>query len=82
MGSFQFKWVVSEFEAIRRLPGVEAELDRRAEAIAEAAGDGYEWSGSDGKSRSRAGVYPTTFKAIRDNAKNNTLLKALDAGRG
>lgn len=78
----KFKWNVGEFQAIRRLPGVAAEINRRAEAIADAAGDGYEWSAYDGLTRSRAGVVTASFKAIRDNAKNNTLVKSLDAGRG
>jgi len=78
------KWNNKAFRQIRTLPEVRRELERRAEAIAREAGDGYtvESEITRGRGRARAAVFPTTSAAIRDNAANNTLLKALDAGRG
>lgn len=60
---------------------VQADLRRRADAIAMAAGEGYWPSVQAGVNRARASVITADFKAIRDNAKNNTLLKSLDKGR-
>ncbi len=76
------KWNVPAFEEIRRDPSVKSDLAIRADRIAEAAGDGYESSSTEGATRSRASVVTTTYAAIRDNAKNNTLIRAVDAGRG
>ena len=41
------------------------------------AGDGYETSYQVGKKRYIGEVYAATYKARKDNSKNNTLLKAL-----
>jgi hypothetical protein len=76
------KWNLDAFEEIRRAPSVKADLAGRAARIAAAAGDGYESSSAEGASRSRASVVTTTYAAIRDNAKHNTLIRAVDAGRG
>ena len=60
---------------------VQADLRRRADAIASAAGPGFESSIFVGKNRARASVITADFEAIRANAKTNVLLKSLDAGR-
>lgn len=60
---------------------VEADLRRRAEAIAAAAGDGYEVEMFRGQNRWRATVRTGTETARRDEAKNRTLTGAIDAGR-
>lgn len=52
-------------------------LRDKARGIQEAAGDGYEVSSFVGKSRANVSVKTKTKKAIRDNNKNNTLLKAM-----
>lgn len=52
-------------------------LRDKARGIQEAAGDGYEVSSYIGKSRANVSVKTKTKKAIRDNNKNNTLLKAM-----
>lgn len=73
---------------LRRAPGVRGDLARRGHAVLEAAGGieaGYGISASQGKKhpqgRWRVGIFTKTFDAIRDNAKNHTLLRALDKGR-
>jgi len=81
MAKIKFKWNMAGFEAVRRLPGVAEDINRRAEAIATAAGDGYEASPYDGKTRHRASIFARTKRAQRDNAKNNTLVKSVDHGR-
>ena len=45
------------------------------------AGDGYEVDTFVGFDRAHAVVYADTYKAKKDNAENNTLLKALGGGR-
>ena len=52
-------------------------LREKARGIQEAAGDGYEISSYVGKNRANASVKTKTKQAIRDNNKNNTLLKAM-----
>lgn len=76
-----FKMRKSAHEELRRLPKVKADLKRRADNIAAACGDGYVANSGEGKTRSRASVVTATGKAMRDNAKNNTLVRNLDAGR-
>ncbi len=60
---------------------VKADIARRAGAVAAGAGEGFEASVQEGKSRARASVITADVEAIRKNAKNNTLLKNLDLGR-
>lgn len=48
-----------------------------AQAIAGRAGTGYEVSTYTGKTRVNASVITATEEAMRDNYKNNTLLKAV-----
>jgi hypothetical protein len=61
---------------------VEADLKRRADAVAQAAGDGHAASSAKGSNRARASVVTETFDAIRSESENHTLTAALDAGRG
>lgn len=52
-------------------------LRDKARGIQETAGDGYEVTSYVGKNRANVSVKTKTKKAIRDNNKNNTLLKAM-----
>lgn len=52
-------------------------LRDKARGIQETAGDGYEVTSYMGKNRANVSVKTKTKKAIRDNNKNNTLLKAM-----
>ena len=64
--------------------GVQADLKRRAEAIAAAAGGpeaGFEVGTNVGPNRARASVVTTTIEAMRAEAEDRTLTRALDAGR-
>lgn len=77
----RIKYNLDAFEEIRRSPGVTADVNSRAARVAAAAGEGYESSPYHGRTRNRASVITATHKARLDNAKNNTLLRSLDAGR-
>lgn len=68
--------------ALLRSPGVKADLQRRADRIALAAGAGvvgYVWEGFD---RSRARVFTASEEADYRQARYRTLSRAIDAGRG
>jgi len=60
---------------------VEADLRRRAEQIATAAGPGMEASSMTGRNRARASVITTTPAARRAEATGRALTRSLDAGR-
>lgn len=51
------------------------------DAIAADAGDGYDGSVIVGKTRARGSVITASYEARAENARHNTLLRALDAGR-
>ncbi|MBM4558207.1 hypothetical protein GS496_17275 [Rhodococcus hoagii] len=69
---------------VRRSSGVVSRVHQAAAQIATAAGNGYSWSSRQGMKRPqgrwRAIVYPDTWAARQDNAKNNTLVRVM--GRG
>lgn len=81
----RFQWKSNALYEIRRLPGVQAEVERHASRIATAAGAGFSWSSRQGarrpQGRWRAIVYPDTWAARRRNATQNTLVRALGGGR-
>ncbi|KRQ31351.1 hypothetical protein AOT83_04690 [Mycobacteroides sp. H001] len=77
---------VNGYFKIRGASGVRSDLERRASAIAaganaEAGTDGFKTSSIQGvkrpQGRWRTTVIPTNFKAIRHNARHNTLVKRL-----
>ncbi len=77
----RIKWNRGAFRELRLEPGVQNYINQLAAEIAARAGDGYEVSHWQGKNRSRASVYTDTFSARYDNARNQTLLRALDAAQ-
>ena len=78
----KIKWNRAAFREIRTLPAVDADMQSRAERVASAAGSGYEAKRTDNpRNRARAAVVTTSYRAIRENARHQTLLKSLDAGR-
>lgn len=57
---------------------IEGELLDQAQAVASRAGDGFEAElGTGGKTRSRAFARAVTGKAVAENARHATLLRAL-----
>lgn len=80
--AMKIRYNIEAFEQIRRHPAIAGNIDARAERIAAAAGEGYEASPYEGKTRHRASVIATDYDAIRAEAKGNgKLLGAIDAGR-
>ncbi|MFD7045460.1 hypothetical protein [Rhodococcus jostii] len=83
---------VAGFYKLRSSAGVKSDLDRRARAIAAAAGalgtpDAEYGTGSQQGARRpqgrwRSTVFTQNAHAMASNAKHNTLIKSLDAGRG
>lgn len=72
------------YKGIRELltgPEVAADLRRRAEAIAAAAGPGHKIDVTQRGRRARAAVITDTLDAMKAEAKRRTLTRALDAGR-
>lgn len=64
-----------------KLPEVQADLARRAQAIATAAGPGMEVNQQIGANRARASVRTETTAARLAEARDRTLTRAIDAGR-
>lgn len=82
--------VVNSAEAVRLMNSeeVRADLLARAERIRDSAGSvgtvgrsGYTADVRPGASRAHAMVKTASAHAIRSNAKHNSLLKAIDAGK-
>ena len=82
MGKVEVKINSSAARSLLRSPEVLAELKRRADAVATAAGEGNEVALSVGSGRARAAVYTATYDAKKSEAEDRTLSRALDAGRG
>lgn len=70
------------FRELRTSPAVQADLQRRAEAVAAALGDGFEVSNPGTRTRARRTVGPTTPEAFAKVRKTPAaLVRALNAGR-
>lgn len=76
-----FRWKISGFQQIRRLPGVKERLATEAQIIATLAGEGYETAMGEGRTRSRAVVYTATRAARKSDYENNTLSRILASRR-
>lgn len=74
-------WHIAGFQALRKSSQITADIATRAAAVAASCGDGYESSVVQGGSRVRGTVVTATPRAMVDNAKNNTLVNSLEAGR-
>lgn len=77
----RIKWKNKGFRQLRKSNEVLEELEKRAEKIADRAGPGVETSPFIGRNRARVSVITVTEEARRANAEQNTLLRAVDAGR-
>lgn len=83
MAKPKFKWRQAGFEEIRRSPEAVRLLESAVDSAASAAGPGYVGSVVQGVGRGTLGraigtVFTDDFKAIRDNAKNQTLMRVFD----
>lgn len=71
--------------AIDRLlksPEVQAELKRRTDRAAAAAGKDFGSKVEVGRTRALAMAYPVTAKGERENARDHTLMRVIDTMRG
>lgn len=66
---------------ILRSQAVLGDLERRAAAIAAAAGPGHVVEGAIGRNRARAAVITATPEAMAGEARDRDLTRAIDAGR-
>ena len=76
--------IVLKHKGMRQLlrsPEVLADLKRRAESIAAAAGSGMEVSAMVGRNRARSSVITATSEARNAEATSRALTRAIDAGR-
>jgi hypothetical protein len=58
-----------------------ADLNQRAGRIAQAAGDGHSYEATAGRTRALASVWTTSAEAMRAEATERNLTRAIDAGR-
>ncbi|MGI1734901.1 hypothetical protein [Streptococcus uberis] len=77
MSKFVFKLNRSGVAELMKSQAMQDVLKEHATTIKNRAGDGYEQDIYVGKNRANAMVKAETFKARKDNSKNNTLLKAV-----
>lgn len=77
MSKFSFKLNRSGVAELMKSQAMQNVLKEHATTIKDRAGDGYEQDIYVGKNRANAMVKAESFKARRDNSKNNTLLKAV-----
>lgn len=68
-------------DALLKSSEVQDDLERRARAIADAAGEGMEVDVRVGQTRARASVRTATYEAMLAEAQDKVLTRALDAGR-
>lgn len=59
-----------------------AEMNRRGQAVADRAGDGFVCETVIGRTRARAMIFPTTVQALLRERKDKVLTRAIDAARG
>lgn len=60
---------------------VTSDIASRSKAIADAAGEGFEASVTRNRDRAVGFVKTATFEAMREEATDRTLTRAIDAGR-
>ena len=77
MSKFVFKLNRKGVAELMKSQAMQGILKEHATTIKNRAGDGYEQDIHVGKNRANAMVKAETFKAKKDNSKNNTLLKAV-----
>lgn len=77
MADIKFKLNLKGLNELMKSDGMQSALDRAGQVVANTAGDGYETSAKTGRYIGFCNVFPSSGKTIRDNYKNNTLVRAL-----
>jgi hypothetical protein len=79
----KFKWNLSSFEEIRRLPKVGALIDVEVQAILDDVGrDHYDGGVESGRTRTRGYVVTKDYEGIKENSERQTLASALGRRMG
>lgn len=82
MADFRFDLDFAGFDELRKSSDLDAIISASVRRIASAAGPGFEAGPVvHGINRSRSDIHTTDFRSRVKNARENTLLRALDAGR-
>lgn len=86
MSNIRIKWNIKGFKEIRTTPELQALVKKKVNEIAEKANSnlsepGYEASTYANSNRARGSVAAVSYKAREDNARNNTLLRALNESK-
>lgn len=79
MGDVKVVITRAQAAAFMKSAPVEADIQQRVNRMLAVLGDQYEGDVQLGRTRARGMVAPATPGGLRDNAKNNSLLKALGA---
>lgn len=77
----EVKWDSKGIRQVLRGEPMLADMERRADQIAQAAGEGNEVRSEIGTNRARAAVVTVSGDAVRNEIRDHTLTRALDAGR-
>ena len=77
MGNVKFVLNLPGLNELMKSPEIQACLDAAGEKVQRAAGEGYETSARAGRYIGFSNIYPGDENAAKENAKNNTLIKAL-----
>lgn len=77
MAKSYFKYSRAGFNELRRSPEMLAACQEIASSVCSRAGKGFGTGTRMYRSRCGVAVFPVTQEGVRDNLKNNTLLKAL-----
>lgn len=81
MGNVRIKLNSQGVRDLLRSREVQADLERRGHAIADAAGPGHRVESSIGPNRARVAIITDTTEAAVAEATDRSLTRALDAGR-
>lgn len=81
-GTMRIEWRRAAFRELRTHEAVQRDIAERAQRVAEAAGEGFEARTTENpRNRARAAVVAVTARAEVIAARDNVLIRALDAGR-
>ncbi|WP_069164909.1 hypothetical protein [Nocardia altamirensis] len=82
----KFQWDPNAHPNLRRARGVVDNLESRGRRVLNEAGEGFAMTSRQGarrpQGRWRVVIFPATIKAARRNARDHTLIKALNRARG
>ena len=77
MADVKFELNLQGLNELMKSPEMQTVLDAAGERVRAIAGDGYATSARTGHYIGFCNIYPDSKEAAKDNAANNTLIKAL-----